>query len=492
MEYQETTNTIVFGLGGAPALEQIGGAPPLSINMLRDGDRTNYLRLFPGTSAWSDFPTTIPAASEITGITDYAGKIYYMSADRYLRVVDAPGTVTALSTATATTQLAGTARPVFAKTNTRLWIAGGRELSYWVKGDATMSQLASSNVNRTTHIIANDTRLLAPDLDNPDEVLYTDRNILGSEATHLTGWAALNAIRAEARPDDLVAIHENSSEVFLFGKETLQVVAPDPTVAYAAVNSVNVGCGAPYSIISVFDEGSFAWLTNDREIALADGRSVTYLSRPDMTSTLRAVSTVSDCVGYRVKIRNWDILLWLFPTAGKAYAYERQTKTWFQPSGYDTAAGTFAKLPMTAYHYWAEKDVHLVGLATGDIVKLDTAAAQFAGQPVIGESISGFENAGIEASPKQTLQVTVPMQRGLGTYGQAIPPYVELYYRDAPGAWSQPYHLSLGASEDQAPQFRKRMIGRPYKRRQWRMLVGSGTTAVSIGPMQEVAEILEA
>lgn len=491
-EYLERTNTIVFGLGGAPALEQLGGAPPLSVNLIRDDPRTNYLHLLPGTATWADFPAAIPSASEIIGMTDFNGQLIYVTANRRVWRHDAPGTVTALSDATAATQLGGDSRPVFAKTRSRLWIAGGRQLSYWDGASALLTQLAASNVNQTTHIIANDTRLMAPNLDIPGEALYTDRNILGSEATHLTGWAALNAISADSRPDALVAIHEDSNEVFLFGERSTQVVAPDPNVAYAAVNSLNIGCIAANSIVNVYDESSFAWLTHDREIALSDGRQVEYLSRPDMTSTLRDIGTVSDCIGQRVKIRNWDLLLWLFPTAGVGYAYERSAKAWIRVAGYDTAAGGYASLPMSSYFYWPEKDLHLVGLSTGQIVQLDATSATFAGQPIIGEAISGFENGGSEANPKQTMQVTVPMLRGLGSYGQTIPPYLELYYRDTPGVWSQPHALSLGASEDQAPQFRKRCIGRPYTRRQWRLLVGSGTTTVSIGPMQEVAEILEA
>jgi hypothetical protein len=482
-ELKVAKGPIDFGAGAAPAGEELGGAPPLTVNMLRDAG--GWLSLWPGTTAWSWSPSEIPNASEIIGIYGWQGRLIYVTADRKIFAIITPGLVQELSDATDTdTLLDGGGAPVFAEDQTRVFIAGGGLIQYWDGGSGLSARVPGSPT--ASHIVFNAGRIVAAWPGRTGTFSFTEP----LEALHITvaGWDALNFAQAEAAPDPLVALHENSNRIFLFGTTTLQAFAPDPNVAYAPLDALNVGCSAPRSIINVRDAGVFAWLNQDQEFVVGDGSQSDYLSRPFLTSTIKALATTSDCIGRQIRIGNWDLLVWTFPTEGRTFAYERTTKAWLEVRGYDMALGDWAPWPITAYHYWAEQDVHLVGLATGELLQLTVGATTQAGQLVVGDSITGFINRGTD-QPKQTSIIRVPMRRGIGTFGATTSPKGELYYRDDTGSWSSPKLLDFGNAGQYKPFVEKRIVGKPYQRRQWRLRVSG--VAASVGPVEETFEALE-
>ncbi len=481
---QVTKAPIDFGVGLADSQEALGGAPQQVVNILKDA--TGFLRLAPGTSTWSWFPTVIPRASEVIGMTDFDGKLVYVTADRYIWVVEASGLVTALSDATVATQLDGNLPPSFAATKARLFIAGGGRMQYWPASGLT-ARVTDGPI--ASHVIANAQRVVASSFDNSGQFTWTEPG----EGLHLSaaGWDPLNFAEAEARPDPVLAIFENSDEVFLFGKKTLQIFSPDPNTGYAPQYTMNCGLGPRSSVINMLERRMFAWITDELEAVISTGRDAepVYISRPDITQTLKALGTVDDCRGEYLKIGNWRLLVWTFPTSGTTLAYDVDGKRWLRLQGYDSTIGDYGPWPVTSLYYWTDQRVVLAGLATGEIAVLDLDATTIAGEIIKGESLLGYDSAGTEG-PKQTLTLRIPIRRGVGAFGTTTPPVIEISWRDKPGEFSRPLRISLGAAEQNRPQIVRRIVTRPYVRRQWRLQMAAGVN-VAIGPIEATTEALE-
>jgi hypothetical protein len=344
-----------------------------------------------------------------------------------------------------------------------------------------------------SHVVGNAQRLIALPYDNTGYIKWTEPGegaLLNSETDTPPGWDSLNYAEAEARPDADKALHENSDELFVFGARTVQIFTPDENTGYAAAYTMNRGLGPRQSVINLLERRLFAWMTEERDIVLSSARDEPeVISHPYITRTLKAMSTVDDCRGEYLKIDNFRLLVFTFPTAGECLVYDLDAKRWSRMRGYDSTAGDYAPWPVTALFYWPDQNVWLAGLSTGEIATLDMTATTIAGQRLVGEVVLGYDNGGTEGT-KQTIILRAPMRRGLGAAGSTSPPSVEVYYRDRPGAWSRPVTFSLGAAESNWPQLTKRLVTRPFVRRQWRLVVGA-SVIVSLGPMEQTVEVLE-
>lgn len=476
--------TIPFGGGSESGLERLGGAVPPAVNILTDA--TGWFRRWPGMSTWSDFPTTIPNASKVIGMTTWEASglevLVYVTEDRQIWYRNAPGYVTALSTATVTTRLDGTLRPTFAKTKTRLVIAGGGALQEWDGGPVT-SRLGGPPPN-ASHVAAISQRLVVPVAGTSGQFQWTD----AGETNHET-WPALNVAETEARPDPLVALHENSNELWAFGTKTFQTFAPDANVIWAPQTTRQVGCLAAQSIIPIPDQAAFAWLDHDGGVIITDGRSVERPAVPAVDKTIKQIATVSDCWGFRAPLHGHDLLGWVFPTDGRAFVYDRTYQRWLEVRSY--ASGEWQPWVAASYYYWEAKKLHLIGLASGQIVKLDMdAVTEVDGKVVKGETVSGFLDHGIK-SQKQDIVMRVPLKRGVGAAGTTDPPVVELSYRDGTGGFNGPTRVSLGGAGDYSPIVEKRILGRPYHMREWKAEL-TATVETLMGPPEVHVEVLEA
>jgi hypothetical protein len=140
-----------------------------------------------------------------------------------------------------------------------------------------------------------------------------------------------------------------------------------------------------------------------------------------------------------------------------------------------------------SYAYWAEKDLHLVGLSDGTIALLSLDATTELGETPVGVSQTGFDNAGTLVR-KLCQRLQVQMKRGETLQGAATVPVVELAYRDDMGSFRPALQLSLGAGDYQ-PTVEKWGLGM-YKQRQWR-LTYSGTAEFMLAKAIATLEMAE-
>lgn len=445
---------INFGPSQAGGDAAIAGAPPLAINVLVDG--AGAVRRRPGISSWSSFPSTIPEARSVEGMHSFGSDLYYVNDFRRIRkLVVSTGTDTAMSDATAASQLAGTSRPMFAETPFRLVIAGGAAPEE-IATSATLATRLGGSPPNSTHVVSLASRLFSDDTTDATttgRVRFSETGNAGEET-----WDALRYQTAEADPDAVTAIRSNSNELWAWGPRSLQVFSPDPISVIAPGRSQPLGCLAPYSVVR--SDESFAWLDNQRRIVLSDGRGYEEISAP-IAATLDALTTVSDCYAFRVNMGQFDCLAWVFPSDGRTFVYQAGAG-WSQWHGWTNGIG-HTLLGIKSHFFWSEQSVHLVGLSTGQIAKFDTSAATDLGSTIKAESWSGFNSYGTDAI-KHCESVRVTAQRGPTAAGKVA----LLSWRDDYGAFCTPMRISLGATGDYTSTVELRSLG-TYRQRQWKL-----------------------
>lgn len=381
--------------------------------------------------------------------------------------------------------LRGTGRPTFAETEMLVVLAGGREIQRIEKVGKISARLGGSPP-LASHVIALSNRLLANDMqDDKTKVRYSDvalgtTTYAGHEVWSLGGVGTSGYFTAEARPDDVVALAENTGEVFVFGQTTLQTFGPDAVLKFSTISSVELGCSAPYSVVKL--DSSFYWLDHKRRLVKSDGRSYEAISDP-IQKTLDDMTTVSDCFGYHVTDGFFEGLVWTFPTDGRTFVYQKGVG-WGQWSGWD---GSWTRFIVNAACLSPTDGTALVGTTTGYVGELSLDATTDLGSTIRAHVTTGYLNRDTDAKKKCNV-VRFSLRRG--DAGTTPGPQAYFGWRDRPGAWEQRIPIDLGSSGDTEITREFRSLGAPYRRRQW-FFEFTGDSALSLVSAVEDFEVLE-
>jgi len=449
------TEPINFGPQQASGDSPLAGAAPLCMNVVVDG--MGAVRRRPGLSAYSQV-ATMPGEVRAIGYFGADNAALFVSYDedqensRIYALKYGVG-FSEVSDSSTSTRLLGTARPIIADSKNDAFIIAGKAPQR-IRMGLTSERLAGSPpVGNSIASIAS--RVLIDDRNSKStrgQIRWCDPGVTGIET-----WDELEFAEAEARPDELVRIAENTNELWAFGQTTTQIFNPDPVSVFAPGRALNVGCAATHSPIRVDD--SFAWLDNQKRFIISDGRGYQELSG-GIADTLDGITTVSDCYGFRVNIGQFDCLCWTFPTDGRTFVYQ-QGGGWAQWSGYTN--GRYQPFALRSHHYVDTQDVHLVGLESGRVAEFDTAATTDLGDTIKGEVTTGFINRGTDAT-KECNVVRLVLKRGQATTA----PVLRVSWRDDLGAFCRPVTVSLGTRGDYVHTVELRSLG-TYRARQWKL-----------------------
>jgi hypothetical protein len=459
--------SIPFASGQQSGSEALGGATPLVVNLFVD--QTGSMKVRPGISAWSGFPTTIPNASPVDAMAVFNGQLIYVTQDRKLWVVQSPGIVVALSDTTAATKLDGSTRPVPVVTKTRVVFAGGGQPQKW-EGSGLSSRLLGLNTlpplpsppspPNTTHLASVATHLIGIDRaisgNASGRYYWSNPFESGNEV-----WDPLNFAEAASRPDPAVALYDTGNQIFAFGSSTLEILRADPsTGGFVTSRAIDVGCMAPYSVIR-FDY-TMAWLADKRRFVMSTGNDMTAISDL-LTSTIDAFQNIDDAFGFELRRDSWRQLCWVFGTEGRTLSYDPTSKLWAELKSFDSIG--YTPLAVTSSIQWEDQNLGLVGLPTGQIAKWDPLSTTDLGQPIKAEVVTGYQ-ARDTGNKKLCNGVHFVFKRGVGIPGSN--PTVQVSWRDDGGAFSNPCVIPLGAAGDSDPVVRLRSLG-TYRMRQWRL-----------------------
>lgn len=455
-----------FAAGLASGVDELTGAAPFSTNVLADPG--NALTTRPGIVEWSEWACPSlddSGAGEIIGGVVWPSVngevLVYVTEDRRLWAMLGPNQRIALSDlADATTLLDGADRPTFATTKTRVIVAGGGAPQKW-EGTGLSARLGGSPPI-LSHVVANATRLVGSNPTIAGTLYWSDPG----ETNHET-W--IDSAEAEARPDPIVATHENSNEVFCFGSETLQLFVPDPTDAYVPGRASNFGCAAPYSVIRAAE--TFLLLATDeggRMFAATTGRDLTPISDPDIGKTLDRLGTVSDCWGFRAHIDSWDLAIWKFPTEGRTFVYNAATKQWGEWRS--TVDGEDVNWTGTCGLNWKSRNLTLVGRTDGTMGLLDPDAFADDGENLRGLVRTGFIDRGSK-NTKACQRLALTMR------GSDVASSVTVSWRDDLGDFGQPLVFPLGPNGVVGSTVVEWTLG-AYVDRQWQFEFSGGSRLV--------------
>lgn len=456
-----TQAPIPFANQQASGLQELAGASPIAANVVVDATGTVSRR--PGMTLFR----AAPAAFACTGL-------YVTNADRVFGVFETVGERAIYDLNGAPFRLAqsggaasglnGTARPVFAETEMIIAVAGGADMQKIVLGPPETTARLGGSPPQATHVVANQSRLLANDLAaTSSRTIVRFSGIAQGTITYagLEQWTLgignSGNFTAEADPDPIMAVAANSNEVFAFGSRTLQVFGSDPTSVFAPISSRELGMGAAYSLIPI--DQNFHWLDNRRRFVLSDGRQYQELSQP-IKRTLDNMGTVSDCFGYRVFTGPLDALVWTFPSDGRTFAMQ-QGGGWSEWLGWNGVNWT--QFPVTSYAYRPATGQHLVGLSDGRIGALSLDATTDIGNPIRAYVQTGYLNHGTDAY-KECLCVNFAFRRG--TTQDATGPQAFVWWSDRPGDTMDKIPIDLGASGDTEIVWPLHGLG-TYRRRAW-------------------------
>jgi hypothetical protein len=464
----------------ASGVEPLAGAGVVSMNVVVDPSGSVTRR--PGIRTYPAAPEAVVNSAGIEGLfaTD-DGRLLAVSGGPGRVVYEVQGGLARALTAA----VPGELRPIFAQTEALVVITGGREMLKYIRSSRVIETLGG-NPPMASHVIAHASRLLANDvLLNKTAVRYSSTFIGDSDYSGAENWSfapPAGYITAEARPDNVVAVHENTNNVFVFGQGTLQVYGPDASAVYLPEATREYGCGAPYSVIKT--DQSFAWLDQFQRFVVSDGRSIKVISDP-IAKSLDEMDTYSDCYGYRVMTGNVDCLVWTFPTDGRTFVYQTGSG-WGQWSGWVASTTGFAPFEVLSHHLRQDTNVNVVGTTEGFIGELTTDALTDLGTPIKAYVETGYVSRGTDQK-KHCQCVRFALRRG--TVNGGTGPQAFFSYRDQPGPWEPSIPIDLGRSGDTHPVLEFRSLG-TYRRRQWRFEF-TGTEELILVSASEDFEVLE-
>lgn len=453
------TELIPFGNVQTSGWETLGGAQPLAMNVFVDGSGT--VRRRPGIQEYASGPSGVVDAGGIIGLhATIGGRLFGVGATGSGAGLRRPIYALSAGSALEVARLPGDRRSVFAETELLGVFAGGQEMVRVELGALAGGDLDAS-APLAHHVIANSLRLLADDYTSSASLIrYSEIASGNTDYSGHQNWALglgdAGAFSAEARNDPVVALGENTNEVFAWGSSTLQIFAPDTTFVFTPVAAREFGCSAPYSVIKTDQE--FAWLDDKKRFVISDGRSAQVVSDP-IQSDLDGIGTWSDCFGYRVLDGPLDALVWTFPSDGRTFVFQKGSG-WGQWAGHD---GNWTRFLVNAHVLRPDTDENVVGTTDGRICELSLGAEDDLGTPITAYVQTGFQDRKTERL-KRTVSVRLFLRRGEASGGSS--PVAWLRTRDRPGAWEQSYPVLLGASGDTEVMVEFRSLG-TYRTREW-------------------------
>lgn len=423
--------------GQVSGVDSLSAAASSVINW--EVDEAGINRPRPGLATYT---TTGLGTSPIIGLERWKNYVIAVTADRKLWAIsDANPTVAlALSDTTTATQLESTKRPVFAIGELYIYVTGGGRIQRWAP-TLLLSEVITASPN-CTHIAILGQRIVA----NIDD----DATLTGSYRWSDIGegafdtWPAANVANAEARPDPITAITENTNELYLFGSETMQAhgVGSDPTLPFEQAAVVNVGLAAPYAFTRM--DADLAFLDHRRRIVISDGRSAEPISDA-IQKDIRGLSTISDCWMFREERGQYSLLVVRFPTEKRTFVYDMKGKKWTERDYYSSPF--HVDYPVGAHVYWPAYNYHLFGssLAAGGLLRLDETSRQDIGAPLVCERTGGWQDFGTQ-NRKRSSRLRAVMRRGTAAQG-ATPGALEVRVQNDDGPWSTWKQLSVGTPD---------------------------------------------
>ena len=254
-----------------------------------------------------------------------------------------------------------------------------------------------------------------------------------------TTYTATDFADAEGSPDEVVAVHSDHRELWVFGEETTEVYfnsgAADFPFSRISGAFLERGCAAAFSVAS--EDNTIFWLGDDGIVYRAAGYIPQRVSTHAIEEAIRKMSDWSDAYGFFVTIEGHKFYHLTFPTGEKTFVFDAATGMWHERESLGARywrAGTYS------FVY----DKHIVGdVFQGRLGELDLDTfAEF------GSTMQGILTGPPAQSDRKRVfhrSFEVGLEAGVGdTAGAASDPQLWMDYSDDGGqTFSAPQAVPL-------------------------------------------------
>lgn len=498
-----TDARIPFGPLLASSAESLAGASPVARNVIVDG--MGVVRRRPGLSLYSGVPEDLFVGSHVGALHETMdGKLYAIAMSpgaseevrpgawsattlQVFRVTEAGKRVITLGGGSRVPMVS--LRPKLVETERLIVIANGNSLLKLEKDSERLTPIGlgthvdENTPQQSTHVVRLAGRLLATDQRYSNHVRYSAPTTSNtSHVPHMwwrsgyydeNGWIApdgitegmsfstAGALTAEVSPDEVRAIESSSDMLFVFGAMSLQLFVPDVEYIFAPAGTLDVGIGAPYSVIR---EGSaLYWFDNRKRIVRCSGGDVEVLSDP-ISKELASVEIAEDGFGYCYSDRGINLLVWTFPTDGRTFVLQEGVGWSLWGTRLESPAPRDSLFRVTTAFRRTRGPETLVATMGGRVAKFDHEAQDDLEGDIVSRMETGFIDHGT-SSTKASEGLTLVVRRGT-TKSEGVEPTMHIGYRDRPGSWTTQIPVSLGRAGDTEAVVELGQQG-VYQRRQW-------------------------
>jgi hypothetical protein len=267
-------------------------------------------------------------------------------------------------------------------------------------------------------------------------------NFYFSDAGDPTAWSALSFAGADAKPDILSAIYEFRNELFMFGRESVEVWQDDGSTPFSRVNggALAVGCIAPYSIVE--SDNSLIFLSRDRRFVRIGGGQIANLDCPYEKEELQQWS-IEDCTADRWNILGKTLFVFQFPSEGTTIYFNETDNNWGRFGYWDSNSGVHQAFLGSCYAFDPVTNKHFVGTRRQDgyVYLMSPDYSDDDGNTIRMATVSGHTNYGTNRE-KVSRELTFNCERG--GIQDSSEPVCTLRVKDNKGEWSNEIQISLG------------------------------------------------
>lgn len=394
------------------------------------------------------------------------------------------GNLSSFDVATMTeTQLGGVVsntglRPTWVYDGTNLYYANGGQIAY-TDGTTAPAYIADTDApTQVTHITMIDSYLIA--------------NSVGSDTFYFSypgdasDWSALDFATAEAFPDVNNALHRFRGELYLFGRESLEIWEDDGQTPWARVNggSFDTGCVAPYSVITT--ENEILWLSDQRKFSSFAGSQIDIIST-QFDREIEGFSVVSDCTSDRYELFGKTFIVFQFPSEGRTIVFNLTDKNWSE-WGFWNLGGGFHEAFLGSCQVKIPDDGRtIVGTRKNDgkIFHMSEDFFTDDGDVINMITRSGHIDYGT-SNAKRNKRLSMRVKRGYVSDDSS--PVATMRFRDNNVEWSSEIEIDLGQQGDYENILRFHRTGR-YRTRQYEFKC-SAAVGFTFSAAKEEIEIL--
>lgn len=390
------------------------------------------------------------AAHGLVGIKYFeaADRVIMVDSNRSIWSMDEDGVTTNIGT----TSLAGTAgRAIIEDDGEYVAVAGGGQMQRW--NGTGLTGTFSGSPPDTTHIGYLDGYWVSPLLDDQEN------RIAGPTAVARTTWSTGDFFSAEGLPDTIRAQAVLLRELYSFGRRSAEIFqnfgGANP---FQRTFFVDRGIAAPYSLIKW--DNSLSWLDNERRIVRLEGRTPVQISAP-IHKIISDYGTVDDCWSAYMQLGGFDLVMYVFPTEGTAWAYNPKRQEWYEWDGFTGPSQD--RFPMGAHVFVEPWNKNLIGDPYTGIIRELTFDAKVDGDKVLRRMRRMRYKHGT-GNRKKSNYYLFHVKTGVGTSGGTEPVF-EVRVNDDNKGWSNWKQVPLGFPGAKQEPLRVRMGG-IYRERQ--------------------------